>query len=132
MQVNTGTGCHLDAEMVSRAVSELKPVPGAAVLIENVGNLVCPALFDLGERAKVVMFSVTEGGINHSKYPHIFCVATIVRLSKLDLLPHLDFSTAEALANIRDVNPNAKILQLSALRGEGITDWYDWLRAQLA
>ena len=91
VQVNTGTGCHLDAEMVTRAVSVLKPGLGVVVLIENVGNLVCPALFDLGEWAKVVMFSVTEGEDKPLKYPHIFRAATIVILSKIDLLPHLEF-----------------------------------------
>ena len=108
VQVNTGTGCHLDAEMVTRAVSVLKPGPGAVVLIENVGNLVCPALFDLGECAKVVMFSVTEGEDKPLKYPHIFRAATIVILSKIDLLPHLAFSVEEAIANLRRVNLDAK------------------------
>jgi hydrogenase nickel incorporation protein HypB len=132
VQVNTGTGCHLDAEMVTRAVSVLKPGPGAVVLIENVGNLVCPALFDLGERAKVVMFSVTEGEDKPLKYPHIFRAATIVILSKVDLLPHLDFSVAEAIANLRRVNPEARILQLASRTGEGTTNWYDWLRTELS
>jgi hydrogenase nickel incorporation protein HypB len=131
VQVNTGTGCHLDAEMVRRAVSVLKPGPGTVVLIENVGNLVCPALFDLGECAKVVMFSVTEGEDKPLKYPHIFRAATIVILSKIDLLPHLDFSVEEAIANLRRVNPEAKILQLSSGTGEGTTGWYDWLRTEL-
>jgi hydrogenase nickel incorporation protein HypB len=132
VQVNTGTGCHLDAEMVTRAISVLKPGPGALVLIENVGNLVCPALFDLGERAKVVMFSVTEGEDKPLKYPHIFRAATIVILSKVDLLPHLDFSIAEAVGNIRQVNPAAIILQLSSRSAEGTAGWYDWLRNQMA
>ena len=132
VQVNTGTGCHLDAEMVTRAVSVLKPGLGVVVLIENVGNLVCPALFDLGEWAKVVMFSVTEGEDKPLKYPHIFRAATIVILSKIDLLPHLDFSVEEAIANLRRVNPDAKILQLSSGTGEGTTSWHDWLRTELS
>jgi hydrogenase nickel incorporation protein HypB len=132
VQVNTGTGCHLDAEMVTRALSMLKPGPGAIVLIENVGNLVCPALFDLGERAKVVIFSVTEGEDKPLKYPHIFRAATIVILSKVDLVPHLEFSLAEAIANVQRVNPEAKILQLSSRTGEGAASWYNWLRTQLA
>ena len=132
VQVNTGTGCHLDAEMVTRAVSVLKPGLGVVVLIENVGNLVCPALFDLGEWAKVVMFSVTEGEDKPLKYPHIFRAATIVILSKIDLLPHLDFSVEEAIANLRRVNPEAKILQLSSRTGQGTTSWHDWLRTELS
>ena len=132
VQVNTGTGCHLDAEMVTRAVSVLKPGLGVVVLIENVGNLVCPALFDLGEWAKVVMFSVTEGEDKPLKYPHIFRAATIVILSKIDLLPHLDFSVEEAIANLRRVNPEAKILQLSSGTGEGTISWHDWLRTELS
>jgi hydrogenase nickel incorporation protein HypB len=132
VQVNTGTGCHLDADMVARALPVLKPGPGAVVLIENVGNLICPALFDLGERAKVVFFSVTEGEDKPLKYPHMFRAATIVILSKIDLLPHLDFSAAEAIANVRRVNPEAKILQLSSRTDEGTAGWYDWLRCELA
>lgn len=132
VQVNTGTGCHLDADMVTRALSALKPSPGAVVLIENVGNLVCPALFDLGERAKVVIFSVTDGEDKPLKYPHMFRAAAVVILSKIDLLPSLDFSLAQAVANVRQTNPEATILQLSSRTGEGTADWYDWLRIQLA
>jgi len=130
VQVNTGTGCHLDAAMVTRALSALKPGPGAIVLIENVGNLVCPALFDLGERAKAVMFPVTDGEDKLLKYPHIFRAAGIVILGKIDLLPNLDFSLAEATDNVAKVNPDATILQVSARSGQGMTLWYDWLRSQ--
>src|SRR6516164_1181349 len=130
VQVNTGTGCHLDAAMVTRALSALKPGPGAIVLIENVGNLVCPALFDLGERAKAVMFPVTDGEDKPLKYPHIFRAAGIVILGKIDLLPNLDFSLAEAIDNVAKVNPDATILQVSARSGQGMTLWYDWLRSQ--
>ena len=131
VQVNTGTGCHLDADMVTRALSALKPPSGSVLLIENVGNLVCPALFDLGERAKVVVFSVTDGEDKPLKYPHMFRAASLVILNKIDLLPHLDFSLADAIANVRQVNPDAAILQVSSRTGEGIADWYDWLRVQL-
>jgi len=130
VQVNTGTGCHLDAGMVGTALSALKPPPGAVLLIENVGNLVCPALFDLGERAKVVILSVTDGEDKPLKYPHMFKAAEIVILNKIDLLPHLEFSIATAIANVERMNPAAKILQLSAQTGEGMTEWYDWLRSQ--
>lgn len=130
VQVNTGTGCHLDAETVRRGLCELKPGPGAVVFIENVGNLVCPALFDLGERAKATIFSTTEGEDKPLKYPHVFRAASLVILNKIDLLPHLDFSMALALANVRLVNPDATVLQISARTGEGLGDWYDWVRTQ--
>ena len=132
VQINTGTGCHLDAEMVARGLAKLRPDPGAAVLIENVGNLVCPALFDLGERAKIVIFSVTEGEDKPVKYPHMFRAASLVVINKIDLLPHLDFDLAAATANLKKVNPTAPVLQLSARTGEGMSDWYGWLRRELA
>jgi hydrogenase nickel incorporation protein HypB len=132
VQVNTGTGCHLDAAMVTRALSTLKPGLRTVVLIENVGNLVCPALFDLGERAKAVIFSVTDGEDKPVKYPHIFRAAGLVILSKIDLLPNLDFALAEAIDNVAKINPDATILQVSARSGQGMTDWYDWLRNQFA
>jgi hydrogenase nickel incorporation protein HypB len=130
VQVNTGTGCHLDAAMVARGLRELRPAPGAAVLIENVGNLVCPALFDLGERAKVVIFSVTEGEDKPLKYPHMFRAADLVILNKIDLLPHLDFDMARATDNVRRINPRAAVLPVSARKGEGMAAWCDWLRQQ--
>ena len=130
VQINTGTGCHLDAEMIARGLSELKPVPGSIVFIENVGNLVCPALFDLGERAKVVIFSATEGEDKPLKYPHMFGAATLIILNKTDLLPHLDFSVEQAIANVRRVNPNATMLQISARTGEGLDAWFAWIRGQ--
>jgi hydrogenase nickel incorporation protein HypB len=132
VQINTGTGCHLDAEMIARGLSELKPGPGSIVFIENVGNLVCPALFDLGERAKVVIFSATEGEDKPLKYPHMFSAATLVILNKTDLLPYLDFSVEQAIANVRRVNPNATMLQISARTGEGLDAWFAWIRVQTA
>jgi hydrogenase nickel incorporation protein HypB len=94
--------------------------------------LVCPALFDLGERAKVVIFSVTEGEDKPVKYPHMFRAASLVVINKTDLLPHLDFDLASAAENLKQVNPTALVLQLSARTGQGIGDWYDWLRKQWA
>jgi hydrogenase nickel incorporation protein HypB len=132
VQVNTGTGCHLDAEMVARGLARLRPDPGATVLIENVGNLVCPALFDLGEQAKVVIFSVTEGEDKPVKYPHMFRAAALVIINKIDLLPYLDFDLASAAANLQRVNPRAPMVQLSARTGQGMGDWYEWLRRQSA
>jgi hydrogenase nickel incorporation protein HypB len=128
VQLNTGSGCHLDATMVRRGLAELQPDVGSVVLIENVGNLVCPALFDLGEHAKVVIFSVTEGEDKPLKYPHMFRAAGLILLNKIDLLPHLDFSPAQAAENIRQVNPEAAILDVSARTGAGLSGWLDWLR----
>jgi len=102
------------------------------VLIENVGNLVCPALFDLGERAKVVVLSVAEGEDKPLKYPHMFRAARLMLLSKSDLLPHLDFDVASAVANARKVNPDIAVLQVSSHSGEGMAEWYGWLRTQAA
>jgi hydrogenase nickel incorporation protein HypB len=132
VQVNTGTGCHLDAEMVARGLARLRPGPGATVLIENVGNLVCPALFDLGERAKVVIFSAAEGEDKPVKYPHMFRAAELVIINKIDLLLYLDFDLASAAANVKKVNPTAPIIQLSTRTGQGMSDWCEWLRRQSA
>ncbi|WP_082077418.1 hydrogenase nickel incorporation protein HypB [Bradyrhizobium sp. LTSPM299] len=131
VQVNTGTGCHLEADMVARGLAELKPVLGSVVMIENVGNLVCPAMFDLGERAKVVILSVTEGEDKPLKYPHMFRAAEIMILNKTDLLPHVDFDVARTIANARQVNPDIRVFQVSARSGDGLQDWYGWLRSEL-
>lgn len=130
VQINTGTGCHLDAEMLRRGLGELKPPSGSVVMIENVGNLVCPALFDLGERAKVVMLSVTEGDDKPLKYPHMFRAADIMIITKADLLPHVDFSIERCLGYARAVNRSIRTFVLSATTGEGIGAWYDWVTAQ--
>ena len=130
VQINTGTGCHLEADMVARGLMELKPAPGSMVMIENVGNLVCPALFDLGERAKVVILSVTEGEDKPLKYPHMFHAAEVMILNKIDLLPHVDFDVEQAIANAQEVNPGIEVLRVSARSGEGLDAWYDWLREQ--
>ena len=130
VQINTGTGCHLEADMVARALQELGPAFGSVVMIENVGNLVCPALFDLGERAKVAIVSVTEGEDKAAKYPHMFQAASLVIVNKIDLLPHLKFDIARCLDTIRAVNPGAEIIQLSATNGEGLDRWYGWIGAE--
>jgi hydrogenase nickel incorporation protein HypB len=129
VQVNTGTGCHLEADMVARALKELAPAFGSVVMIENVGNLVCPALFDLGERAKVAIISVTEGEDKAVKYPHIFQASSLVLVNKIDLLPHLRFDIGLCIENIRKVNPGAEVLQVSATSGEGLEQWYAWIAA---
>lgn len=132
VQVNTGTGCHLEADMVMRAVAELRPGSGSVLMIENVGNLVCPALFDLGERAKVVVASVTEGDDKPLKYPHMFSAARLMILNKIDLLSHVDFDEARCLGNARRVNPDIETLRLSARTGEGLESWYEWVRKEAA
>jgi hydrogenase nickel incorporation protein HypB len=132
VQINTGTGCHLEADMVARGLMALKPHAGSVVLIENVGNLVCPAMFDLGERAKVAVLSVTEGEDKPLKYPHMFRAAGVVILNKVDLLPYVDFDAERAIAYAREVNPDITVLRLSARSGEGLEAWYDWLRRELA
>ena len=126
LQVNTGAGCHLDAAMVGDALHALDPSRGL-VLIENVGNLVCPALFDLGESARVAIMSVTEGADKPLKYPHIFASANVVVLNKIDLLPYVDFDVARFEHDVGLVNRGADILSLSATRGDGIAEWLGWL-----
>ncbi|MBA4062758.1 MAG: hydrogenase accessory protein HypB [Isosphaera sp.] len=132
VQLNTGVGCHLDAAMVARGLEELDPAPGSVVFIENVGNLVCPALFDLGERAKVVVCSVPEGDDKPLKYPHMFRAGRVVLLNKTDLLPHVPFDPDRFLDGVRRVNPSLRVIPLSALRGDGLAEWYGWVREQAA
>jgi hydrogenase nickel incorporation protein HypB len=127
VQVNTGTGCHLEADQVARGLAELRPAMRSIVMIENVGNLVCPAMFDLGERAKVVILSVTEGDDKPLKYPHMFRAASLMLLNKIDLLPYVDFDVDRALDCAREVNPDMSVLRLSARSGEGMSSWYEWL-----
>ena len=128
VQVNTGTGCHLDAVMVRDALTKLDPPGGSVVVIENVGNLVCPALFDLGEAHRVVLASVTEGADKPVKYPHMFRSADLVLVTKTDLLPYLDFDLARCTADLARISPGATVLPVSARAGDGIGGWYDWLR----
>ena len=132
VQINTGTGCHLEADSVGRALDELAPASGSLLFIENVGNLVCPALFDLGEHAKVVVVSVTEGEDKPLKYPYVFHAADACVLGKIDLLPHVAFDVARFWAGVRQVNPRLRRFELSALRGDGLDDWYAWLRDRCA
>lgn len=122
VQVNTGAGCHLDAAMVARALETLDPREGSMLIIENVGNLVCPALFDLGERAKVVVASVTEGDDKPAKYPHMYRASDLMVLNKIDLLPHVAFDVDRCMAYAASVNPKIKSLQVSATRGDGLED----------
>ncbi len=131
VQINTGVGCHLDAEMVAQGLRGLDPPSGSLVIIENVGNLVCPALFDLGEEARVVLASVTEGADKPLKYPHMFRQADLVLLNKTDLLPYVEFDVKRYMSDLRRAAPDALLLQLSATAGEGLQPWYDWLRRRV-
>ncbi len=129
VQVNTGKGCHLDAHMVGHALDELAPADGSVVFIENVGNLVCPAAFDLGEAHKVVILSVTEGEDKPIKYPDMFHAADLMVLNKIDLLPYVEFDVDQCIDYARRVNPAIKVLKLSATSGEGMEAWGQWIRA---
>ncbi|MGW5374062.1 hydrogenase nickel incorporation protein HypB [Nocardia sp. NPDC003999] len=130
VQVNTGAGCHLDAEMMYRALETLDPAPGTLLFVENVGNLVCPALFDLGEREKVVVISVTEGTDKPLKYPHMFQAAGLVLVNKTDLLPYVDFDLDRCREYIHSIHPGVEVLPLSVSSRTGLSTWYDWLAEQ--
>jgi len=127
IQINTGKGCHLDAHMVGHAMDALPLARGGVLFIENVGNLVCPAGFDLGEAHKVVVLSVTEGEDKPLKYPDMFAAADLMLLNKVDLLPYLEFDVDACIAHARRVNPAIEVLQVSALRGTGMDAWIAWL-----
>ncbi|MDX9994209.1 MAG: hydrogenase nickel incorporation protein HypB [Rhodocyclaceae bacterium] len=127
VQINTGKGCHLDAHMVGHALEQLPLENGGALMIENVGNLVCPAAFDLGEAGKVVILSVTEGEDKPLKYPDMFRAARLMLVNKCDLLPYLEFDVDKAIANARRVNPLIEVIRVSATRGEGMADWLAWV-----
>ena len=129
LQINTGKGCHLDAYMVGRAMQQLKLSDDSLLLIENVGNLVCPASFDLGEAHKVAILSVTEGEDKPLKYPDMFLASDLMLLNKCDLLPYLTFDADLAVANARRVNPDIQVIRISATSGEGMNEWLDWIRA---
>jgi hydrogenase nickel incorporation protein HypB len=132
IQINTGKGCHLDAHMVGHAIETLDPEPNSTLFIENVGNLVCPAGFDLGEAHKVVVLSVTEGEDKPLKYPDMFAAADLLLLNKSDLLPHLDFDVGLCLANALRINPHLQTLVVSAKTGEGLAAFVAWIEASAA
>ena len=129
-QINTQNGCHLDAHMVGHAVEHLNPAPGSLLFIENVGNLVCPAMFDLGENERIVMISVTEGDDKPLKYPYMFAGSDICIINKTDLLPYVDSDLERLRANLLAVNPGLRIFALSATKGDGLEEWLDYLRAK--
>jgi hydrogenase nickel incorporation protein HypB len=130
IQINTGKMCHLDAQMIAEALGQIAVPDGGVLFVENVGNLVCPAGFDLGEAGKVVLASVTEGEDKPLKYPDMFRAARLVLVTKVDLLPHLDFDVAALEENARKVNPRADVIRVSTRSGEGLDAWYAWIDAR--
>lgn len=127
IQINTGEGCHLDAFMVEEALTKIKPEDDSLLFIENVGNLVCPAAFDLGEECKVVVLSVTEGEDKPIKYPDMFSASRLMLINKVDLLPYLDFDMEKCKEYARRVNPDIEIIEVSATKGTGMQEWENWL-----
>lgn len=130
-QINTGKGCHLDAHMVLHAVQGMKLKPDSVLFIENVGNLVCPAMFDLGESERVVVISVTEGDDKPLKYPDMFHSSSLCIINKIDLLPYVNFKVEKAKEYARKINPNLEIIEVSCTSGEGLEAWYDWLKSKV-
>lgn len=130
VQINTRNGCHLDAHMVAHAIEDLDPEPDSILFIENVGNLVCPAMFDLGESERVVVISVTEGDDKPLKYPYMFAGSNVCVINKIDLLPYVDSNIERLKANALKVNPNLRFFAVSATKGIGMTEWIDWVLDQ--
>jgi hydrogenase nickel incorporation protein HypB len=130
IQINTGKGCHLESDMVFDAVKQLNPGEGSVLMIENVGNLVCPSMFDLGEKHRVVIISITEGEDKPLKYPDMFHSSDICLINKIDLLPHLDFDVDKLKNYALQVNPDLRFFEVSATTGEGMQNWYEWLKQE--
>ena len=131
IQINTGKGCHLESDMVYEAVKELKITDHSVLMIENVGNLVCPSMFDLGENKRIVIISTTEGEDKPIKYPDMFHTADICIINKIDLLPYLNFDLEQLKHYALQVNPHLKFFELSATTGEGMDAWYNWIKENL-
>ena len=131
VQINTGKGCHLDAHMVLHAVQGMKLTNNSVLFIENVGNLVCPAMFDLGEKERVVIMSVTEGEDKPLKYPDMFYSSTVCVINKIDLLPYVPFDIEKAKEYVQRINPKLKIIELSCTSGDGLEQWYSWLKERV-
>ena len=130
IQINTGKGCHLESDMIHNAVKQLSPKDGSVLMIENVGNLVCPSMFDLGERKRVVIISTTEGEDKPLKYPDMFLSSDICIINKIDLLPYLDFDLDKLKSYALQVNPKLEFFEVSATKGEGMEIWYEWLKKE--
>jgi hydrogenase nickel incorporation protein HypB len=128
VQINTGKGCHLDSDMIGRAIQQLKPAENSILFIENIGNLVCPAMFDLGEQKRVVIISVTEGDDKPLKYPDMFQSSQLCIINKIDLLPYVKFNVENVKKYARRINPTIQFIELSCTNGEGLNRWYEWLK----
>ena len=131
VQVNTGKGCHLESDMIYDAVKQLNPKENSILMIENVGNLVCPSMFDLGENKRVVIISITEGEDRPIKYPDMFHTSDICIINKIDLLPHLNFDLKQLKDYALQVNHHLEFFEVSATTGQGMEKWYEWLKAQI-
>lgn len=131
VQINTGSGCHLESDMVYDAVKKIKPKDNSVLMIENVGNLVCPSLFDLGENKRIVIISTTEGDDKPIKYPDMFAGSQVCIINKIDLLPYVNFKVETAKNYAKQLNPNLVFFEVSATTGEGMDKWYEWLRNHL-
>ena len=127
LQINTGSGCHLDANMIRSALKKMEIANDSILFIENVGNLVCPSLFDLGERKRVLVISITEGDDKPQKYPYMFKSAHLCIINKIDLLPYVDFNIDNLINSAKQLNPELEFIRISAKSGEGISGWYEWL-----
>lgn len=127
LQINTGKTCHLDAHMIQHGIENLGLKPHSLLFIENIGNLVCPALFNLGEKYKVVILSVTEGDNKPLKYPEMFRHANLLLITKMDLLPYVDFDVEKCSTYAKHINPHIEILSLSSQTGVGMDKWYEWI-----
>jgi hydrogenase nickel incorporation protein HypB len=130
IQINTGKGCHLDATMVKDALTELKPKDHSVVFIENIGNLVCPSMFDLGEQKRIVIISVTEGEDKPLKYPDMFAGSQLCIINKIDLLPYLKFDLPKLIEYAKRINPTLEFIELSCSSGEGLEQWYAWMKRE--
>ncbi len=130
-QINTGKGCHLDSQMIAHALQGLKPKGDSIMFIENVGNLVCPAMFDLGEKERVVIISVTEGDDKPLKYPDMFFSSTLCIVNKTDLLPYVPFSIEKVKENALKINKDLHIIEVSCTNGDGLQEWYSWLKSKV-
>ena len=131
VQINTGKGCHLDAHMILHALEGMKPKQDSVLFIENVGNLICPAMFDLGEKERVVIISVTEGDDKPLKYPDMFYTSSLCIINKTDLLPYVPFDIEKVKANALKINHHLKIIEVSCTNGNGLQEWYDWLKSKV-
>jgi hydrogenase nickel incorporation protein HypB len=130
-QINTGKGCHLDSHMVLHALQGMRPKENSVLFIENVGNLVCPAMFDLGEKERVVIISVTEGDDKPLKYPDMFHTSSLCIINKIDLLPYVPFDIEKVKANAKKINHNLEIIEVSCTSGQGLQEWYNWLKSKV-